>query len=86
MASSPSLANSYSTRNNEGCPTEDNTLRIYNSQSFIGREQPFILNHLYIGENIDELRFRAGSYSGYGEWREKLAELAGYTPIQYNPQ
>ena len=28
--------------------------------------------------------FHAGSYSGYGAWREKLAQLAGYEPIPYS--
>ena len=27
--------------------------------------------------------FHAGSYSGYGVWREKLAQLAGYEAIPY---
>ena len=27
--------------------------------------------------------FCAGSYSGYGAWREQLAQLAGYEPIPY---
>lgn len=27
-------------------------------------------------------RFRAGSYSGYNWWREKLAEFAGYKPTK----
>ena len=26
--------------------------------------------------------FRAGSYSGYNHWREKLAEIAGYPSIE----
>ncbi len=29
-------------------------------------------------ETADEIDFRAGSYGGYNEWREQLAELAGY--------
>jgi len=29
-------------------------------------------------ETANEVNFRAGSYSGYNEWREQLAELAGY--------
>ena len=29
-------------------------------------------------DGLEELDFRAGSYSGYNWWREKLAEFAGY--------
>jgi hypothetical protein len=29
----------------------------------------------------EELHFRAGSYSGYAEWREQLAKLAGYPSV-----
>lgn len=31
----------------------------------------------------EEFGFAAGSYGGYNEWREQLAELAGYPPLPY---
>ena len=31
----------------------------------------------------DNMRFRAGSYSGYNAWRNELAKLAGYPEIEY---
>ena len=73
------------TLDKDGYPTENNVVRIYNSDWFIGREHPFILNQLYIGDDMDDLGFRAGSYSGYGEWREQLATLAGYEKILTTP-
>lgn len=30
----------------------------------------------------DQRHFRIGSYSGYGRWRESLAELAGYPAVK----
>src|SRR5256885_17238334 len=35
-------------------------------------------------ETADEMDFRAGSYSGYNEWREQLAEFAGYPALPAN--
>lgn len=31
----------------------------------------------------ESYRFRAGSYFGYNDWRENLAEMAGYEPIKH---
>lgn len=31
----------------------------------------------------DRFEFRAGSYGGHGQWRERLAELSGYAPAPY---
>lgn len=35
---------------------------------------------VYEGEHVGG--FRAGSYGGYNQWREQLAELAGYAPAE----
>ena len=35
---------------------------------------------LYKGA-VEQMGFRAGSYSGYNDWREWLAQLAGYKPV-----
>lgn len=35
--------------------------------------------------SIEPLHFRAGSYGGYGAWRNDLARLAGY-PASYEPE
>lgn len=33
----------------------------------------------------DRLKFRAGSYSGYSEWRSRLAKMAGYSADHGGP-
>lgn len=65
-------------------PTTDPDDRFYanNDPEFAGRsaglpEGP-IKGELVFG-------FRAGSYSGYGEWRNQLAELAGYPAKRHIP-
>lgn len=51
---------------------------IQNSPDFAGREAPLIDGQWYRYDAFDT--FRAGSYSGYGEWRDWLAKVAGYRP------
>lgn len=46
------------------------------NHDFEGREVPVKDKAVYSYE--DSFRFFAGSYSGYNQWREELAQLAGY--------
>jgi hypothetical protein len=52
-----------------------------NDAAFAGREAGLKLAPKAVFAWAEELRFRAGSYSGYGEWRDELARLAGYEPV-----
>lgn len=52
---------------------------IYINNDFPGRADGLIDKGIYSFK--DSFGFRAGSYSGYSVWRDKLAELAGYRPI-----
>jgi hypothetical protein len=45
---------------------------------FPGRSEGVSDGHFRFAEKIG---FRAGSYSGYGQWRDWLARLAGYEPV-----
>lgn len=45
-------------------------------KSFPGRAAGLVDGGYY--RAVDSMYFRAGSYSGYGIWREMLAQLAGY--------
>ena len=49
--------------------------RMYHNPAFPGRADD-VPEGSYIG--LEEFGFRAGSYGGYGEWRNQLAEFAGY--------
>ena len=51
-------------------------IRICAHRAWPGREAGLEPDAFYIGR--DELKFSAGSYGGYGEWRRWLARLAGY--------
>lgn len=48
---------------------------IYQNPDFPERMPPIVANGVYKIHG-DSLSFRAGSYSGYGEWRRQLALLA----------
>jgi hypothetical protein len=59
----------------------------YPAQGFVGREAPLIDGAVYAAHGRDH--FRAGSYSGYGRWREALSEMAlGVSPetVWNNPE
>ena len=51
--------------------------RIYPNDFVAGQSDG--LEGVYRDEG-ESAHFRAGSYSGYNQWRERLAELAGYEP------
>lgn len=52
-----------------------------NLGAFAGREDGIAIGTAYhAAESFD---FRAGSYGGYGTWREQLAKLAGYPPTEH---
>lgn len=48
----------------------------YLNDAFAGRADDVVDRATYQSE--DSFGFRAGSYSGYNEWREQLAKFAGY--------
>ena len=52
-------------------------VHIYSNESFPGRAEPLEQGAFYTFDFEGE-GFRAGSYSGYGNWRRQLAKLAGY--------
>lgn len=49
------------------------------SRHWPDRGSPFEPGHVYRAHEL--ARFSAGSYSGYGEWRDWLAKLAGYAAL-----
>lgn len=51
--------------------------RAYVNPDFDGRADDVTNGSVYTYEG-DDYHFCAGSYSGYGQWREELARLAGY--------
>jgi hypothetical protein len=53
----------------------DTHARIYANPHFPGRAVP-LADGWYT--YADSMSFRAGSYGGYGQWRQALATLAGY--------
>lgn len=65
----------------DGYPEDDNFMRLWANPDFPGRELPLIHKAIYT-QGSDSYGFRAGSYSGYNVWRNELAKLAGYTPIE----
>ena len=54
----------------------DSFFRVYNIVDFQSRAAPLEEGACYGFE--ESMDFRAGSYSGYGEWRNELARIAGY--------
>ncbi len=48
----------------------------YANPDFPGREEG-VEHHAYYSF-VQDFAFRAGSYSGYGDWRRQLADLAGW--------
>lgn len=54
----------------------DHTTNFYIADSFAARAKDIAEGTHYAYLESDS--FRAGSYSGYNEWRDQLAKLAGY--------
>lgn len=66
-------------KGDDGWPADiDHYFRVTNIVDFHARAAPLQDGACY--EFKDSMGFRAGSYSGYGEWRNELARLAGYLP------
>jgi hypothetical protein len=56
-------------------------VHVYNNAEFVERQDDLVEGvHEVIGETF---AFRAGSYSGYNRWRERLATFAGYKSPEY---
>jgi len=49
----------------------------YHEKDFPGRSEGISKDEYY--SYVDSFSFRAGSYSGYSAWRDKLATLIGYS-------
>jgi hypothetical protein len=64
-----------------GAVLEDYT-RVYIEEVFAERAEDLVNGGFYT--YADRMGFRAGSYSGYSEWRDTLAKIAGYLPVPYN--
>lgn len=60
----------------------DDTIEIRNSPEFESRGNGLPRGPL-LGERV--FGFRAGSYGGYNEWRDWLAQLAGYPAVEHDP-
>ncbi len=64
----------------EGVDEDGDTLDGYDkfwiNKHFPGREGDIKEDLVY--KSAEEFRWRAGSYSGYNEWRNELATMAGY--------
>lgn len=67
-------------KNLRPCGDPDAPLMVASNRHFPGRIEPLENGGMYECEASGH--FRAGSYSGYNDWREQLAELAGYPAIQ----
>lgn len=61
-------------------PIDDDTyFTVYINPDFPGRADELKDKHPY--SYARSFGFRAGSYSGYNEWREELAKMAGYPKV-----
>jgi hypothetical protein len=56
----------------------------HNSDEFAARSDDIDTGATY--HAAEDYGFRAGSYSGYNEWREELAKLAGYEHVPYRDE
>ena len=66
----------------DGYPEDyDNYMFMYLNEHFPLQGEGLVNGGIYF-INGDEFSFRAGSYSGYSEWRNELAKLAQYSSIQ----
>lgn len=57
-------------------------LRVFNMDDFKARAEGLV-DGGYYRTSDDTVDFRAGSYSGYNQWREALAKLAGYPSTRH---
>lgn len=57
------------------------SFKTYEQKGFPERLAPLKPNTNYQG--WVSLKFRAGSYGGYNDWREQLAQLAGYASARH---
>jgi hypothetical protein len=57
-------------------------LQVYANPHFPGRAKGLEDGAYYSFDA--SMGFRAGSYSGYHNWREQLARMAGYAPVPYS--
>mgnify|MGYP001766384334 CR=1 FL=1 len=57
-----------------------NNIQLFISPKFKARILPFIENTVYSYETTES--FRAGSYTSYNGWRNRLSQLAGFTDIR----
>lgn len=60
----------------DGDLIDEKYVAFYTNSDFPGHECQIKDGIAY--KSKDSMGFRAGSYSGYSAWREKLAEIAGY--------
>ncbi|MBT2142733.1 MULTISPECIES: hypothetical protein [unclassified Rhodanobacter] len=65
----------------DGEPLQMDAVRLYRNGDFPGRADDIDESVAYVPS--DSFDFRAGSYRGYNQWREQLAELAGYPIGEY---
>jgi hypothetical protein len=68
---------SSATLDANGLPTGRNEVKFIPVE-FLQRFEGLVSGQVYRYESSFE--FRAGSYSGYNDWRNELAKLAGYSP------
>lgn len=60
---------------------ENGGFTTYVNEAFPGRADPILDGRGYETDE-EAFGFRAGSYSGYNDWRNQLAELAGYACVE----
>lgn len=69
----------------EGTPPDDDwdtRIGLYDNSAFPGRSTGIDCSRVYrVADPSDRIDFEAGSYGGYGMWREQLARLAGYPVV-----
>ena len=70
-------------RDDDGYPTDDSLVLAYVNSDFA--EHADDIQHDAIYAYDDSGAFRAGSYGGYNEWRDALAEMAGYPALAEAP-
>ena len=60
----------------------ENYCYVFIEEGFEDRAEDLV-NRAYYAYG-DSMGFRAGGYSGYSDWRETLARIAGYPQVQYS--
>lgn len=61
---------------------DDGWVRLYENPDFPGRADGLDCSLAYREDEAESMGFRAGGYSGYGNWRNQLAKLAGYPEVR----